>query len=443
MSFEQASPATPVIEFPLSAFTGSGKWIETKPDGRRIGDITLRSWDIRPISRKPSAGTDYDGYLIQFHYELALVPGAPRPKWMEVGFDFTASGSAAVDGARTVVRDAIPRAGKEFETATSYHLNQAMLFVAVEDAKAGQEVHQPAVSADVEAWGVMGSGVRWLYQREGELTLRAGTYSSWAVVLVPQGSTEISVEADARYELARADRVEFQTAAGEGTFTISLKRQAQDSGGRHDVARPASITPTADRTATALKDRPQVFISYAHDDDDHKQLVREFANFLHTGAGIYTHFDQWYNSTPRPAWKRWATCVIPSVDFNLVIASPRMRLVGDYKVPESENLGLRYELEFLGELLQEDESKWEAKVLPVILPGGDPHDIPRQFHRLTKAYFEVHSFTPGGAEELLRTIIGKPNPRDIQPPIRPTLISFDDELGPEGSDPEESDPEES
>src|SRR4051794_19752454 len=100
----------------------------------------------------------------------------------------------------------------------------------------------------------------------------------------------------------------------------------------------------ADQTA-------RVFICYAHEDAGHKASVYEFATFL-MDQGIDVMLDTWAEGERRD-WDLWMRREIDGSDFVLVIASERVRHIGNGSAEaeaEAEAPGIRLELDLLREL---------------------------------------------------------------------------------------------
>src|SRR5262245_18467776 len=87
---------------------------------------------------------------------------------------------------------------------------------------------------------------------------------------------------------------------------------------------------------------PRVFISYAHDSLEHKDLVRRFATFLRTEVGADVRLDQWYDGH-RLDWAAWAGEHLQSAAFILVIASPAYRRRAEGQARPDEGRGSQYE----------------------------------------------------------------------------------------------------
>jgi hypothetical protein len=151
---------------------------------------------------------------------------------------------------------------------------------------------------------------------------------------------------------------------------------------------------------------PKVFVSYAHESDEHQSQVLAFATFLRR-AGIAAVLDLW-STDARRDWYSWAIREMTEADFVIVVASARYRVTGDGNGPNTENRGVQSEAALLRELVYGDRAQWLPKVLPVILPGHDVDQIPLFLQPHTASRFLVTSFDPAGAEELLRVVLGQP-----------------------------------
>ncbi|MEV5411281.1 SEFIR domain-containing protein [Thermopolyspora sp. NPDC052614] len=153
--------------------------------------------------------------------------------------------------------------------------------------------------------------------------------------------------------------------------------------------------------------RPRVFVSYAHESDDHRRAVLSLCVLL-VSCGVDVHVDRWYLEVRRD-WQVWATRQILDADFVLVVASEQCRQAGDGTGPVHGRLGLRSEMRLLRELYHADPDTWTRRVLPVILPGRGVHEIPLFLQPRTADHYVVTSFTPEGADDLLRILHGTPS----------------------------------
>jgi hypothetical protein len=163
--------------------------------------------------------------------------------------------------------------------------------------------------------------------------------------------------------------------------------------GTHWSAGPAGPAPS-----------PSVFVSYAHDSPQHKADVRALCALLAAG-GIAPAFDQFW-PTERQDWYAWAIKQVKGADFILVVASERCRIVGDCENAPGDNKGLASEMALLRELCHSDREHMTKRVLPVVLPGHSPDEVPLFLQPWTKDHYEVPALTPDGVGELLAVLRG-------------------------------------
>ncbi|HEX5117824.1 MAG TPA: SEFIR domain-containing protein [Pseudonocardiaceae bacterium] len=171
-------------------------------------------------------------------------------------------------------------------------------------------------------------------------------------------------------------------------------------------------------TDEAGDDAPRVFVSYTHDNDTHKALVLEFATFLR-GQGIDAELDQWFTDRRRD-WYTWVLKLTRRADFIVVVASPVFRQVGDGNVGSDENRGAQSEASLFRELLHSDRETWGQKLLPVVLPGYTPDDIPLFLQPRTADHYSVTAFSTAGAVDLLRVLTDQPS--HLRPPLGPRPV---------------------
>lgn len=151
---------------------------------------------------------------------------------------------------------------------------------------------------------------------------------------------------------------------------------------------------------------PVVFVSYAQESRAHSDSVAELCEFL-AAKGVEPHYDQQMRSE-RISWEDWTNNEFQRVDYVLVIASPAYRDTGANRLPGHKHRGLRSEYLRLVDLQHEDRDKWTRKILPVVLPGRSPEEIPRSFRPFTTTYYQVTSFTDEGAADLLGVLFPAP-----------------------------------
>lgn len=176
-------------------------------------------------------------------------------------------------------------------------------------------------------------------------------------------------------------------------------------------------------------DAPKVFVSYAHESEEHKAQVLAFASFLRE-MGVAAVLDLWATDARRD-WSSWAIREMTDADFVLVVASDRYRSSGDGNGPNTEHRGVQAEAALLRDLVHGDRATWLPKILPVVLPGLTTSGIPLFLQPHTASHYRVDSFTPAGADELLRVILSQPG--YIAPAVGPVQV-----LPPHAGQPEDA-----
>ena len=150
----------------------------------------------------------------------------------------------------------------------------------------------------------------------------------------------------------------------------------------------------------------RVFISYAHDDPAHEDRVREFWLFLRRhGIDARADLDA---AGQRQRWTQWMTRQIRDADHVLVIASPAYKRRAEGDAAPGEGNGVQWESDLLQELIYADQPAGLGRVLPVVLPGCTPDDIPLWLAPASTTGYTVSDYTVAGAEPLLRVLTGQP-----------------------------------
>jgi hypothetical protein len=188
--------------------------------------------------------------------------------------------------------------------------------------------------------------------------------------------------------------------------------------------------PAARRPRPGGEGRARAFISYAHDSDDHRDLVREFWFFLRrNGIDARSDIDA---AERRQEWAKWIDSQLTAGDFILVIGSPAYRQRAAGFRNGTSGRGVEYEASLIRELLYADRAKWFPRILPVILPGRSHRELPDFLLPESSTVYRVTDFTVAGAESLLRYLTGQSRestpdlglipelrPRRIPPPRPP------------------------
>jgi len=160
---------------------------------------------------------------------------------------------------------------------------------------------------------------------------------------------------------------------------------------------------------------PTAFVAYAHDSPEHKNGVLRLAELL-MDSGVKTELDQWAEG-PRQDWYGWAHDHITGSDFTIVVASARMKVVGDGSGPGDRNQGAQAEMAVVRDLLQRDRAGWTPRLLPVVLPGDSIDDIPDFLQPYAADHYVLPELTPAGVEDLVRVITRQP--KRLRPPLGP------------------------
>jgi hypothetical protein len=157
----------------------------------------------------------------------------------------------------------------------------------------------------------------------------------------------------------------------------------------------------------------RVFVTYTHDSEEHKDQVLGLAAFLRR-HGLDVQLDAW-DSYERKDWYEWGQRQVMLADFILVVASKQYKRVGDGEVSAEENRGAQAEVAALREMMQNDRPQWIQRILPVLLPGHSPDEIPLFLQPLTADHFKVDDLTLAGADSLIRVLTAQP--ANVLPPI--------------------------
>ncbi|MBE8517782.1 TIR domain-containing protein [Amycolatopsis sp. H6(2020)] len=161
------------------------------------------------------------------------------------------------------------------------------------------------------------------------------------------------------------------------------------------------------------REAPRVFVTYAHDTPEHKELVHSFAAFLRAGIGLDVHLDAWYD-TVRRDWSSWATEQLTKADFILVVASPDYKRRADGTAMPHEGRGSQFEAAIIRDNLTRDLRRETERVLPVVLPGRSVDEIPVFLNAYSTTRYHVVEFTEAGVADLVAAITGQgqyPMPR--------------------------------
>jgi hypothetical protein len=350
----------------------------------RTGAVRVHGWQAHPVRLPPEQFGGMDAYLVKLNYELETTPGTPEMNWFELGVELrTAS-----------VVDAVPHHTQATQDSVSYVVNEHLNFVPATNGTT-PAVHLPAAGETIHAFGVGSGGVRWQHLSTPGAGVRPGSRGAWLVTLVEQGATHLDVTAIVRFDLRPMP--DWNVLPSPTPLDLRIELLSMPS------LRSEPTTQHAERATAALRPAgPRVFISYAHDDDAHKQLVRDFANLL-IRCGLDVRLDQ-FAAPRRKDWYLWAIDNIDNAEFVIIIASPKCRAVGEGKIDRNAHPGMHCELTVIRDRLQENRKLWEQKVLPVVLPGELVSNIPVFLQPRAMDRYSIDELTEDGVGDLMATI---------------------------------------
>ncbi|WP_134731108.1 toll/interleukin-1 receptor domain-containing protein [Amycolatopsis nivea] len=367
------------IAVKLAVVEDSGRRIDTAPEEAAIGALRLLPWQIHPVKK---AADDFAGaavYLVKVSYELELEQDLPPIRWYELGLEFGEDASA------TVV-DAVPRTSRVPRPAAAYDLTRYLEFAPA--GKSGQ-VHLSETNGAVYRHGVPGSSVRWRHASEHRDGIEPGSRSGWLALVVPDGCERLPITLSARFDLQAGADSPYWPVQEPVRFDLTL---------RDEQFKPPLTPAVPDGRRAFDPGEPSAFICYAHDDAEHKENVRRFADVL-LAEGIDVHIDQ-YADVRRKDWGHWAYRNLRNRDFVLVIASPMCRAVGDGDAALEKHPGLRAEFDALRTLHQRNP-EWRPYVLPVVLPGRSEYEIPLFLGPGPNDYYRIADYAPECVANLL------------------------------------------
>jgi hypothetical protein len=368
----------------------SAKSVEMAPGRIAFGLIRLRGWQVHRLVPVPDDLAGQAAYLVRVNYEFDVAPGVQAPAWAEVGFEFP--------DPEVVVYDAMPTRVVEQADAASYQLTGQLNFVRRDGGGSGSwpagspaaNIALPALVPRIDSFGLSGSLIRWRHTDD----VPAGTHTGWLVLLVPEQWVEVPVVAAGNYHVETDPGLRLRPAGLHDAFTVRLP--APGPGER--AARMPVDAPGEARGA-----RPRVFVSYAHESGAHTAAVTEFCAFL-AARGLDVRFDR-QGLYERRNWDRWINTQIRRADYVIVIASPAYRAAGDGTLAKGERLGVQFEYDRLVDLLHRSGEEWTRKILPVVLPGRSPEEIPLSFLPGIADHYLVTGITEEGTARLLRVLL--------------------------------------
>jgi hypothetical protein len=173
-------------------------------------------------------------------------------------------------------------------------------------------------------------------------------------------------------------------------------------------------TPSPGPGAAVDGTPPVVFISYAHESDEHKNAVRDLWLVLRDN-GVDAKLD----APAAEVWQDWPLWMEEQVDrsaFVLVIASKAYKLHAGATPITDRGRGVQYEASLLREKIYADRATWRGKVLPVLLPTHGLDEVPAWLGPFSTTSYRVPTIDAAGCGTLLRVLLGQPY--ETEPPVR-------------------------
>jgi tetratricopeptide (TPR) repeat protein len=118
---------------------------------------------------------------------------------------------------------------------------------------------------------------------------------------------------------------------------------------------------------------PRVFISYSHDNQQHRERVLALANQLRTD-GINAWLDR-YEQAPPEGWPRWMERQLREADFMLVVCTQTYRRRFDALEEPGKGLGVTWEGLLATQLLYESGT-FNRKLVPVLFSNATDDTVP-------------------------------------------------------------------
>ena len=171
------------------------------------------------------------------------------------------------------------------------------------------------------------------------------------------------------------------------------------------MTEPSPNVPSTARPIPESVRAPQVFISYAHDSDTHRELVRDLWVFL-CANGVDARIDR-VAVEQRQDWALWMEQQVTEADRILIVASPAYKRRAGYDADPAVGRGVQWEARLIRDLYYRNQSD-RSRFLPIVLPGGSIDDVPGFLTPATSTVYGVSDFSVAGAEALLRVIHHRP-----------------------------------
>jgi len=160
-------------------------------------------------------------------------------------------------------------------------------------------------------------------------------------------------------------------------------------------------------------DNPTAFVSYAQSSRRWQERVLLFTKVLRVSGGVDAELDLFHGSDHRQ-WTTFGSELIETCDFTLIAidAAYKRRWLGKEKTGVGAGVGR--EAAAIRAIFDRDQDEFVRRVKIVLLPGTSKRDIPDDLLGVCE-WFKVPTFDRAGLEQLLRSILGKPE--FLKPPL--------------------------
>jgi hypothetical protein len=145
----------------------------------------------------------------------------------------------------------------------------------------------------------------------------------------------------------------------------------------------------------------RVFLSYAHSNAAHEAEVERLHGLLEAEA-VDVRWDQ--DVKIRGNWPRWMEEQVAQADFVLVCVSSLYRSRADECSEPDEGRGVQYEADQIRNRYYRNQRAGRREIIPVILPGSTPDDIPQFLLPHAAGHVQVDPSTGSGRTRLLQWI---------------------------------------
>ncbi|MER5261558.1 SEFIR domain-containing protein [Actinosynnema sp. NPDC002837] len=155
-----------------------------------------------------------------------------------------------------------------------------------------------------------------------------------------------------------------------------------------------------------------MFISYAHESDEHVEQVRDLWIFLRR-CGIDAKLDR-VAGQRRQDWALWMGDQVRQADHILVVASMAYRERSEGRSAPEVGKGVQWEARLIRDAFYRDQRALD-RFVPVVLPGQSTEGVPDFLAPASTTVYTVREYTPTGAEQLLRFLLDQPE--EVEPPL--------------------------